>query len=117
MSHGTEHPESQDRLARAVAGYDPAFRRALADAILAAIAEASLIEGDPAVMVVRTTETLDALADVLVSVLVLVPAMDVPAVLARTAEALAARVRREVARGRAEGIADILGANGKGGHA
>jgi hypothetical protein len=41
----------------------------------------------------------------------------VPAELAKTADALAARVRREVARGRAEGIGDILGASGQGGHA
>lgn len=47
----------------------------------------------------------------LVATLALVPAMDVPSELRKAVEALAKRVRREVARGRAEGVADILGAS------
>ena len=96
MSHGTERPESQDRrttFAPAMAGYDSAFRRVLAAKIITTI------------------------ADVLVTVLAMVPSMDLPAELQMAVDALAARVRREVARGRAEGIADILGASGVEGHA
>jgi hypothetical protein len=104
-------------LQRALEGYDENFRRELAGKILEAIAEASRLEGSPPIMAIRTTETLDALADCLVMTLTAVPAMSVPSKLRAAAEALAKRVRREVARGRAGGVADILGANGMGGHA
>jgi hypothetical protein len=42
--------------------------------------------GDANVMALRTSETLDALADVLVATLALVPAMDVPSELRKAAE-------------------------------
>ena len=99
--------------ARATAGFDPEFRRTLAAEILAAVAKASIVS-DANVMAIRTTETLDALADVLITVLAMVPRMDVPSELRKTAEALAKRVQRDVARARAEGVADILGAQREG---
>jgi hypothetical protein len=99
--------------ARAAAGYDEQFRRELAGEIITAIAKASVVADAP-VMAIRTTETLDALADALVTVLAIVPRMDVPSELRKAAEALARRLRRDVARARAEGAADILGARVEG---
>ena len=67
-------------------------------------------------LAIRTSETFDALADIMVTMLAMVPAMDVPSELRKTAKGLAKRIRVEVARGRAEGVADRLGAR-KGGTA
>ena len=101
---------------RACAGYDPAFRHHLRDVIFAAIAEESIIP-DAKVMAIRTGETMDALADNLIATMAMVPKFDTPSELRQACEALAKRVRREVAQARAEGIGDILGASGKGGRA
>ena len=65
-------------------------------------------------VVIRTTETADALADVLVTVLAMVPRFDTPSELRKTSDALRARIRREAAQARAEGVADILGAQREG---
>jgi hypothetical protein len=53
---------------------------------------------DANIMAVRTTETCDALADVLCATLALVPAMSTPSRLRQTAEGLAKRIRLEVAK-------------------
>jgi hypothetical protein len=103
-------------LKRARAGYDPEFRRKLADAVLTAIAEKSIVT-DAAVMAVRTSETMDALADILIAIMALVPNFDTPSELRKATDALAKRVRHEVARARAEGVGDILGASRWSGHA
>jgi hypothetical protein len=86
---------------RAVAGYDDAFRKRLADAILTAIAKASVLS-DANVMCLRTAESRDALVDVLISILGLTPHYDTPSHLREFVEHLAKKVRREVARLRAE---------------
>ena len=94
--------------------YDQGLRRQLADAILKTIANESLV-ADAAVMAIRTGETLDALADILVTIMAMVPTFDTPSELRQAAENLSKRLRREVAQARAEGVADeILGAR-KGG--
>jgi hypothetical protein len=53
--------------ARAAAGYDAQFRRRLADAITTTIAAESRVS-DAAVIAIRTSETMDALADILVTI-------------------------------------------------
>jgi hypothetical protein len=108
-----DRPPGKTSFGRALAGYDPEFRRALADKIITVIASASVIEDAP-VIAIRTNETLDALADALITTLALVPDMDVPSKLRQAAENLTKRIRREVARARAEGVGDILGAQREG---
>jgi len=87
----------------ALAGYDEAFRQRLAETILNAIATNSIVDDAP-VMCVRTRETLDALADILVAIMSMVPRYDTASELRKATEALAKRVRREVAQARAEGV-------------
>jgi hypothetical protein len=101
--------------ATAVAGYDPEFRDTLAREITDVIARASLVT-DANVMAIRIGETCDALALVLVSMMALSPQFDVPSRLREAANELSKKVRRDVARARAEGVGDILGAR-KGGTA
>jgi hypothetical protein len=62
--------ERRDSLERAAA-YDPASERKLADALITAIADCSLVDG---VMVIRTGEAAAALTTVLASILALSPA-------------------------------------------
>jgi hypothetical protein len=87
--------------ARAAAGYDDEFRRRLADAITTAIAETSLVT-DANVMAIRTGETRDALIDCLITVMSMSPHYDVPSHLREFAEYLAKKIRRDVARYRAD---------------
>jgi hypothetical protein len=102
-------------LEEALAGYDPAHERALTDAIMAAIATASLCADQP-VAVVRTGETLSALATCMAAMLALCDGMDVPSHLREAVDRIAKRIRRDAARARAAGVGDILGA-GRAGHA
>jgi hypothetical protein len=94
-------PEPRTTYERAAAGYDPAFRKTLADAILVAIGEASVVT-DANLMVLRTGETRDALVDVLITIMGMTPFYDVPSHLREFAEHLAKKIRRDVARLRAE---------------
>jgi hypothetical protein len=87
--------------ARAAAGYDVEFRRSLTEAICKAIAEASLVT-DASILCLRTGETRDALVDVLITTMALTPHYDVPSHLREFAEALAKKIRRDVARLRAD---------------
>jgi hypothetical protein len=59
------------KLERAQAGYDVAFERELAEAIIGAIADASMIDG---IIVIRTGEMASALTTVLACALALSPA-------------------------------------------
>jgi hypothetical protein len=86
---------------RATSGYDDDFRKRLADAILRVIGESSVVT-DAKVMCLRTAESRDALVDCLISVLSLTPFYDTPSHLREFAEHLAKKVRRDVARLRAE---------------
>ena len=106
---------SRTTFERACAGYDPAFERALADAITRAIANASLTT-DQAVLAIRTGESIAALATVIAMMLSLVPGADVPSKLREMVDQLARRFRRDAAKARAEGLGDFLGA-ARGGHA
>jgi hypothetical protein len=101
------NPGRRTTYARATAGYDQEFRQHLAAAIIATIARESMV-ADANVIAIRTTETLDALADILITTLAMVPAMDTPSRLREAAESFGKRVRREVARARAEGITDLF---------
>jgi hypothetical protein len=92
---------------RAYRAYDPEFRRQLTRVVVTAIGEASIVDDTP-VMALRVCETIDTLVDVLVSVMMLSEHFDASK-LREAAEALVKRVRREVARGRAEGMADVWG--------
>jgi hypothetical protein len=103
-------------LERACAGYDQAFREALAASIIEAIASASIVT-DQNTMAIRTAETAEALADVMAVVLTLDPAMSTPSKLRENCEALARKLRRDVGKGRAKGLADFLGASQFQGHA
>jgi hypothetical protein len=109
-------PSPQPTLARATEGYDEQFREHLAAAIITAIPEASRVS-DQNTIAIRTTETCDALADVMGAMLTLNPAMSVPSKLRETCEALAKKLRVDVARARAAGIGDRLGASEFGGNA
>jgi hypothetical protein len=102
--------------ARAVAGYDAEFRRRLTEAILTTIARESMITVVN-VMAIRSGETVDALVDVLIITMAMMPCFDVASKLRKACETLCKRVRVEVARARAEGVADDLGASGKVGRA
>jgi hypothetical protein len=86
---------------RATAGYDEAFRKRLAGEIMRAIAEASIVS-DVNAMIVRTGETRDALVDVLIGVMAMTPFYDTPSRLREDAEHMAKKIRRDVARLRAE---------------
>jgi hypothetical protein len=100
---------------RAAAGYDPKFRDTLAREITDVIAHANLVT-DANVTAIRIAETCDALALVLVSMMALSPQFDVPSRLREAADELSKKARRDVAKARAEGIGDILGAQ-RAGHA
>jgi hypothetical protein len=105
--------------ARATREYDKDFERALCSEIVNAIARASLVT-DPElrVLALRVGETTEALLSCLISFAALSPHFDVPSHLRQFAETAAKRIRRDVARARAEGIGQdfIFGAR-KGGRA
>jgi uncharacterized protein YgbK (DUF1537 family) len=83
--------------ARAAAGYDEAFERKLVKAIIAAIAQASLVSGANC-CVIRTGETASALLTVLAATLSLSPAaVRSPTALRRTIDELGKRLRPRVA--------------------
>lgn len=86
--------------ARADASYDPDFRRHLAETIFTAIAEASFLT-DADVLCLRIGETRDALVDCLISVMALTPFQDTPSHLCEFTEDLGKKIRRVVARFRA----------------
>lgn len=112
---GRQNPDAIERsdprtiYQRAASGYDEQFAHALAGEIATTIARASVVKDAP-IMVIRTGETLEALATVLATMLTLSPGMDVPSELRKTVDQLARRIRRDVAKAKAEGVADILGA-------
>jgi hypothetical protein len=110
------NPGRRTTYERASAGYDQEFRQHLAAEIISAIARASRV-ADANACVIRTTETLDALADILITTLAMCPDMDVPSRLQQAAENLSKRVSREIGRARAEGIADVLHGAQREGHA
>jgi hypothetical protein len=91
--------------ARAVREYDKDFERALCTEIVNAIARASLVtDPDLRVMAIRTGETCEALLSCLISFAAMSPYFDTPSHLRQFAENAAKRIRRDVARARAEGI-------------
>jgi hypothetical protein len=92
---------------RAARGFDEQFKDALVAEITDAIAKASLVT-DANIMALRTGETIEALIVCLISMAALSPHFDTPSHLREFAEKLARRVRRSVARARAEGIGDRL---------
>jgi hypothetical protein len=98
-----------DQLSRALAGYDEQFCRELATEIIKTITGASLV-ANANVVAIRTGETLNALAVALVTVLAMVPVMDTPSELRKAAEALVKRIRCDVARARAQGVFNGIGA-------
>jgi hypothetical protein len=88
--------------ARATASYDDDFRRRLIEEIITAIAKASLVADDTCLI---TTASL-------------APHFDTPSHLREFAEDTAKRIRREVAKARAEGFcADFVFRACKGGNA
>jgi len=105
--------------AQAVREYDEDFKRALITEIVTAITKASMVT-DPElrVMAIRTGETCEALLSVLISFAAMSHYFDTPSHLREFAEGAAKRIRREVAKARAEGFCEdfIFGAR-KGGNA
>jgi hypothetical protein len=108
-------PDRRTSFERAYSGFDPDFERVLVEEITRAIGLASIVT-DANVMALRTGETVSALANVLATVLALCPDADVPSRLRERVDEIARRIRRDAARARAAGVADILGA-GREGHA
>jgi hypothetical protein len=101
---------------RACVGYDDEFQQALVTEITEAIWRVSMVT-DANVMALRTGETAAALVSCLGTVLALCPDHDVPSRLRQRVDLIAKKLQRDVAKARAEGIADhILGAT-RGGHA
>ena len=90
--------------ARATCEYDEDFKRDLIAEIVNAITKASLCT-DANVMAIRIGETLEAFA-------AMSPHFDVPSHLREFAETLSKRIRRDVAKARAEGFGEdfIFGA-------
>jgi hypothetical protein len=108
--------ERRTTFERACRGYDEQFANSLTGDILHTIATASMVT-DANVLAVRTGETTAALVNCLGIVLSLCPNHDVPSRLRERVDFIARKLRRDVAKARAEGIADhILGAT-HGGHA
>src|SRR5215831_12929693 len=81
--------------ARAVRGYDEEFKRHLVSSIVT--------DPDVRIMALRVGETLEALTTCLIATASLSPHFEVPSYLRAVAEDLAKRVRRDVAKARAEG--------------
>jgi hypothetical protein len=102
--------------ARATASYDDDFRRRLIEEIITAIAKASLVT-DVNVMAIRTGGMIEALTSCLIATASLTPHSGTSH-LREFAEELAKRVRREVAKARAEGFCNdfVFGAR-RGGNA
>jgi hypothetical protein len=102
---------------RATREYDETFKRALITEIVTAIFHASKVT-DANIVALRTGETLEALTSCLVATAALSPHFDTPSHLREFAENTAKRIRREVAKARAEGYGEdfIFGAR-KGGRA
>jgi hypothetical protein len=84
-------------------GYDEDFRQYLVGEIITAIAKASMVT-DANIMAIRTGETLEALTSCLIATASLTPHFETPSHLREFAETLAKRIRREVAKARAEGF-------------
>ena len=100
---------------RAFREYDPEHEADLLRAITMAITETSKLDDEP-VICIRTGEVLAALSTAMAATLAMTPGTDVPSHLRHAVECLARRIRRQAAKARAEGVADILGA-GTAGHA
>jgi hypothetical protein len=107
----SERADVRTDYATAARGYDPEFRDELTKQIVTAIAETSIVT-DSNLMVLRVGETCDALALALVSMMALSPQFDTPSRLREAAFELAKKVRRDVARARADPTfaVDIMGA-------
>ena len=103
---------------RATREYDEEFKRALISEIIAAITRTSICSDDtkPKIMAIRTGETCEALLSCLINFAAMSPHFDVPSHLREFAENTAKRIRRDVAKARAAGVFDRLGAR-KGGTA
>jgi hypothetical protein len=82
----------------AIEGYDDEFERALVDAIMTAITQASMVT-DANACVIRTGETASALVTVLAGMLAMSPAAArSPTAIRKTIDELGKRLRRNVAR-------------------
>jgi hypothetical protein len=101
---------------RALEGYDPDFEQALVTGIMEVVAATSIVT-DANVVAVRTGETTAALVTCLGLVLALCPDHDVPSRLRQHIEQIAKKLRRDVARARAEGLADTILGAAREGHA
>jgi hypothetical protein len=87
---------------RALAGYDPDHTTTLANAICKAIAEASLIPGEPPILALRTGEAADALMLALVQVMAMSPTTQSPTKLREFAENIRKRIIRDVPRAQSD---------------
>jgi hypothetical protein len=104
--------ERRTTFERALSGYDPDFERALIDEPMRAIAMASKVT-DANVLAVRTGETAAALVTCLGVVLALCPDHDIPSRLRQRIDEIAKKLRRNVAKARAAGVADTILGDGK----
>jgi len=105
----TKAPGAQESrrttFARACAGLDPEFERALASEIRKAIAHASAVT-DQNATVLRTREMLGALSTIISQTLALRQDMRQPRKLREMVDVLASRIKREAAQAIAEAQAD-----------
>src|SRR5689334_16008086 len=112
----TEFPRTS--FERATSGRDPEFQHSLTREIVRAITQTSLCTDDtkPPIMAIRTGETIEALVSCLITFASMSPSFDTPSHLREFAESTAKRIKRDVARARAEGVFNQFGA-AKGGRA
>src|SRR5262249_23831343 len=98
--------------------YDESFKRALIREILDAITEVSILPGTNTVML-RAGETCEALVSCLAAFAAMSPCFDVPETLHEFTQGAAIRLKRAIAKARADGGWDkfVLGAQLQRGHA
>ena len=96
----------QTDYATAAREYDLTFKDTLVKEISKAIAEASIVTDAP-VMAIRTGETIEALTVCLIAFASLSPHFDTPSHLREFADTLAKRIRRSVAKNRANPSDDV----------
>jgi len=106
LSTPTHTPNVRTDYATAARGFDPAFRDALIAKITTAIAHASMVKDAP-ILAIRTGETVEALITCLIATAAMSPQFDQPSFLREFANDLAKRIRRGVAKARANPSPDM----------
>jgi hypothetical protein len=114
------NPTGRTSYERAAREYDVEFQHVLTSKIIEAVTQASIIsDPDLQVMMLRVGETTEALLECLILFASMSPIFDTPSRLREFAERVGKKIRRQVARARAEGVAQdfVVGAQRDAGQA